>query len=360
MLKTCPAVFAVGNDYQIMVEVTEESLMYVQIGEETYYDETNGIMNSLSSIHRVTVPMELLDREKAYTVYIRPIIERKAYFTPTKEPVAYPFSFRPVPDTNIRVYHLSDTHNQIDLPVSAAQAFGNLDLLILNGDIIEHSGNPEKFANIYEICSRITGGTIPTVFSRGNHDMRGQYAENFADYTPNQQGRTYYTFRLNSLWGILLDCGEDKDDSSSEYGFTVACHHFREKQTSYIKDVIRNAQNEYAHEAVKTRLVISHIPFTRQLEPPFNIEADTYSQWAALLKEHIKPNLMICGHMHQCSIYRVGGEIDHLGQPCPVVTASAPQENTFIGGGFIIGDDQIEVLFTDSTGNIHGSETFQK
>lgn len=33
MLKTSPAVFAVGTDYQIMVEVEKEALMYVNVGE---------------------------------------------------------------------------------------------------------------------------------------------------------------------------------------------------------------------------------------------------------------------------------------------------------------------------------------
>ena len=64
MIKTSPAVFAVGDRYQIMVEVQSPSLMSVRVGQQTYYDETNGIMNSLSPIHRVQVPMEVLDEAK--------------------------------------------------------------------------------------------------------------------------------------------------------------------------------------------------------------------------------------------------------------------------------------------------------
>ena len=68
MLKTSPAVFAVGNTYQIMVEVQQESLMSVKIADKVYYDESNGIMNSLSPLHSVSVPMEALDNAKAYTI----------------------------------------------------------------------------------------------------------------------------------------------------------------------------------------------------------------------------------------------------------------------------------------------------
>ena len=67
MLKTTPAVFAVGKYYQIMVPVTEQSLFYVKVGDKTYYDEANGIMRSLELVHRVTVPQEELDAAGGYT-----------------------------------------------------------------------------------------------------------------------------------------------------------------------------------------------------------------------------------------------------------------------------------------------------
>ena len=360
MLKTTPAVFAVGDGYQIMVEVESESLMSVKIGDKTFYDESNGIMNSLTPIHRVSVPMELLNNTKEYTICIRPLIERKPYFTETKELIEFNYKFRSLPEKNIRAYHISDAHNQIDNPVKAAKTFGNIDFLILNGDIIDHSGSPEKFANIYEICAAITKGEIPTIFSRGNHDMRGKFAEKFADYTPNQQKNTYYTFKLGSLWGMILDCGEDKDDTHSEYGFTVACHSFRERQTEYIKNVIKNAKNEYDGQGVKTKLIVAHNPFTQQYKETFDIEEDLYREWASLLKEYIKPNLMICGHTHKYGVSYVGNENDKLGQPCPVVIASEPQKERFIGGGFIINDEQIEIVFTDSLGNTVLRETIKK
>lgn len=351
MIKTSPAVFAVGDRYQIMVEVQSPSLMSVRVGQQTYYDETNGIMNSLSPIHRVQVPMEVLDEAKTYTLCIRPLVERKPYFSTTEDMVEFSYEFHPVPAENIRAYHISDAHNRIDEPVKAAQTFGRIDLLILNGDVINHSGSPEKFSNIYEICAALTGGCVPVVFSRGNHDMRGNFAEKFADYTPNRQGNTYYTFKVGSIWGMLLDCGEDKPDDHPEYGFTVACHGFRERQTAYIRSVIENAEKEYAHPDVKTKLVIAHAPFTRRYDPPFDIETDIYRQWTALLGEYIRPDLILSGHTHRHGIDHVGGEHDHLGQPCTVVIASEPREDRFIGCGFVFEDAQIRAEFTDSLGN---------
>ena len=56
----------------------------------------------------------------------------------------------------------------------------NIDLLILNGDIPDHCGTPENMMTVYMLVSELTRGKIPTVFSRGNHDMRGLCAEKFA------------------------------------------------------------------------------------------------------------------------------------------------------------------------------------
>lgn len=356
MLKTTPAVFSVGNDYQIMVETEKEALLSVKVGNEIYYDESNGIMNSLSPIHRVTVPISALDKAKEYIVCILPIIERKPYFTETEKLIEYTFKFKPVPKNDVRIYHLADTHNRIEEPVNAAKAFGDIDILILNGDIIDHSGNPQKFANIYEICAKITNGGFPVVFSRGNHDMRGNFAEKFADFTPSQNKNTYYTFRIGSVWGIILDCGEDKIDSNAEYGFTVACHSFRKRQTEFIKNVIKNAEKEYDQCDIKTKLVISHIPFTRKFEPLFDIEEDIYNEWSSLLKAYINPDLMLCGHTHKCVIDKVGGENDYHGQPCTVVIGSEPSEEKFIGCGFIINDEKIEVIFNDNHGKVYLKE----
>ena len=352
MLTTAPAVFAVGNEYQIMVRTEKECLFSVRIGERTYYDESNGIMNSLSPIHRVKVPMKALDEAKSYAVCVRPLIKRKPYFPLTEEPIEETFVFHPLPETDIRAYHLADAHNKIEEPVRAANVFGEIDLLILNGDIINHSGDPSKFDNIYEISARLTAGTRPVIFSRGNHDMRGNFAEKFADFTPNQNGNTYYSFRLGSLWGVLLDCGEDKDDLHPEYGYTVACHAFRERQTDFLRTLIENADREYAAEGVKTKLVIAHSPFTQKIWAPFDIEEPIYREWCALLREQVKPDLMICGHMHKEELRPIGHEADTYGQPCPVVIGARPAENYFLGCGFVFGKNKIEITFTDSDGNV--------
>lgn len=351
MLKTSPAVFAVGNEYQIMVPVTCPSLFWVEIGEDKFYDEQNGIMRSLCTTHRVAVPMEILDRAGEYTVCERQIIDRKPYFAETGDVVRTSFKFYPVPTGDVRLYHISDTHSMLDEPVRAAKAFGKIDLLILNGDILNDSANPESFDLLYRIAEGITGGSIPTVFSRGNHDLRGYYAEAFAEYTPNNNGNTYYTFRIGDIWGLVLDGGEDKPDSHAEYGHTVSCHVFRKRQTEFIKNVIANSEREYGAEGVRRKLIVSHIPFSYIQEPPFDIEGEIYSEWSSLIRENIHPDLMLCGHLHGTVIAPVGGEMDDYGQPCTVIIGSDLGENYHISCGVELrSNEACRVTFCDSNG----------
>lgn len=354
MLDVRPTVFVVKNEYQIMVPSVTPSLMWVKVGEKTYYDDSNGVLRSDTRVHSVKVPTKELDAEKRYTVCCREMIERGAYGSKLGEIEETTFEFKPLEKENFRVYHISDAHNKTESPIRAAEAFGDIDLLVLNGDIPNHAGIIENFDNIYEISWGITKGKVPAVFSRGNHDMRGVFAEKLAEYTPTDCGKSYYTFRVGCLWGIVLDCGEDKDDESVEYGGTVCCHDFRLRQTDFLREVIANSEREYAAEGVKYRIIIAHNPFTELLSPPFDIERDIYSEWAELLKEYVKPNAFLAGHFHRLTVNRCGSEQDMLGQPCDVIIGGMMKydEEYYAGAGLEFSTEKIGITFTSSKGEI--------
>jgi hypothetical protein len=170
-----------------------------------------------------------------------------------------------------------------------------------------------------------------------------------ADYSPTRFGSSYFSFRLGTLWGLVLDCGEDKPDSHPEYGNTNCCHAFRRDETKYIESVIKNSASEYAADGVNRKLIISHSPFTRRFSPPFNIEEETYTYWAKLLSENVKPDLMLAGHTHTLEICAPGDENDAFGQPCTLVIASRPdgKRDTHAGGGFLFEKGRITVVMIE-------------
>lgn len=354
MLKTNPAIFVVGNQYHIMAPVNVQCVMWVKIADKNYYDEKNGVMCSAKKIHRVIVPREALDNAKEYTVCVQEIKERLAYYTEGEKVTEYKYFFRPVRE-NARAYIVSDAHTIVEEVISAAKAYGKIDFLVLCGDNHDDSETVERFFIDYEIASELAEGEIPIVFARGNHDLRSDFAEDFTTYMPNESGNTYYTFRIGDIWGIVLDCGEDKPDWAIEYGPTVSCHDFRLRQTEFIKQVIARKETEFEAEGVKHKIVVSHNPFTRQYCEPFNIEEDVYKEWASLIGDYIKPELMICGHTHTLEINKVRSEKDYLGQPCTVLVSGKPGfENgkSFAGAGIYFAENGIEATFTDNTGAV--------
>ena len=361
-MAACPTVFLLDGVYKIYIPFTCQALVKIRVGDTEYYDDSNGILRSGKPLHSVEIPQDALDEARAYTVCFRVIIERKPYFPTSEEWVELTFSFRPIPaEGPIRIYHIADAHNMEAPVIRVGQYFGDdLDLLILNGDVINHSGAIENFNTVYTIASAITGGSRAVIFSRGNHDTRGYFAEEFCNYTPmSTAGKPYFTFRAGPIWAIVLDCGEDKPDTNEEYGHTVCFHPYRLKETEFIKQVIAHAEEEYLAEGVRHRLLISHVPFAYINKPPFDIEQELYGEWCRLMREEIRPELAIHGHTHRAEIWAVGRENDHLGQACPAVIGSKPEnykqgqgEQHFTGCGIVLDGEKTTVIFNDDQGNV--------
>ena len=291
-MRCYPSVYAFRDFYRIFTCFNCHALVWVRVGEKTYYDHSNGVLRSDSPIHSVEVPMEELDREGKYTVCFRKIIERKVYFPTSEDTVEVTFSFRPITGFPIRTYQLSDVHNLTDVALRAGVFWGDdIDLLIFNGDLPDHCANIERLEVIYDLASAITHGEVPVIFSRGNHDLRGSFAEHFSENTPTAHGLPYFTFRLGPIWGMVLDTGEDKPDDFDEYGYTTCFHQYRLEEDAFIRRVIENRKEEYDAEGVEYKLIVSHSPVSFVSHPPFDIELELFGEWARLLREEIKPDL---------------------------------------------------------------------
>ncbi len=350
-VKLNPTVCVVKDTYQIMVTAEEEALISVKVNGKTYYNHSNGIRISSPGVHRFYIPEKELDAAKEYTVISEKMIERLPYFPKTEPPVERTYNFRPIEKTeNINIYHLADVHGLYSQAVSIAKNCGEkIDLLIMNGDISSASDSFDDIILCYKIASEVTGGEIPCIISRGNHDLRGLMAEKLADYMPGDNKKSYYTFRVGCIWGILVDTGEDKDDDHPEYGNTVCCHDFRLEQEKMIRKTIEKAASKYESDSVKYKLVISHVPFTFKRKPPFDIEKPLFSSWSKLIKENVHPNLMLCGHTHEACISECGSEVDELGQPCTVIVGSDlgkdEEGRTALAGALIkLGKDSAHVI----------------
>ena len=160
-----PAVYAVGSNYQILMQFATEALVRIEVGDQVFYDDMCGVLRSSDLIHRVEIPMEILDAAGSYTVVYQTVVERKAYFPVFEDAVRLEFDFRPLPkEGEIRIYQLADTHNMVEEPIAASQALGEkIDLLVLNGDIPNHAGKIEHLETVFKLASAVAKGAIPII-----------------------------------------------------------------------------------------------------------------------------------------------------------------------------------------------------
>lgn len=293
-----PGVFLMENTYEIILICRRNALASVIVGGRTYTDNNNGVMRTDTEVHKIKVPMAALDEARHYRVHLAPLADHCNYYPKPDPTEAYDYDFTPVPaDGKVEAYVLADTHGDAVTPAETALLRPHLDLLILLGDIGDSAAAREQIITMNRLTAAITEGRFPALYVRGNHDTRGYMAERLTDYIPTRGGATYYTFRAGPIWGVVLDCGEDKPDSSIEYGGVADYIGFRHAQTDYLRSLINHAEDTYAAEGVKHRVALCHINFTHSNRGFRDDNPEIYEEWVAALNE-IGIDMLICGHQH--------------------------------------------------------------
>ncbi len=323
-----PIVFVVKNNYQIVFNTSDKGIAWVEIGGEIYKDAINGVVKSERYIHRIEIPQSVLNNAREYTIGYAKIEDRVPYHPQSGEHITRTYKFRPYDKRDGgQIYMLADTHSHATAPARAASFFGDkLDLLILNGDIGNKSSDMKNVMTIYRVADLVCKGEIPVVYARGNHETRGVCAEILHDYVGSEYGNSFFSFRIGNVWGIVLDCGEDKEDTHVEYGEIAHYRRFREAQTEYLKNMIKNAKSEYGADGVEYKIAVCHVPFT-QIAREF--ADDIYNEWTVLLNE-IDIDVMLSGHRHRI-LFEDGGKApeNKEGPNFPVVVGARMNDDPF-------------------------------
>ena len=354
-----PTVFVIGNDYEILINLSAFGICFVKVGDTLYYEENSGVLPSERTVVKIRVPQAALHLAKEYEIIYRQTNERKGYFSTFLPPKTEKFAFKPLEKAeDIHIYYLSDVHYRFDIAKKTASYFGDdVDLFVVNGDI----GEVETEQNYLEVCrfvGDIAYGKIPVIFSRGNHDTRGRLAERFTDYFPCQGKNTYYTFETGCLNGIVLDWGEDKGDTCKEYDSSEETpveylgvnrfHDYRKKQLEFLKGVQASDRG--------ITFVVSHVcpaMITRRPNGQFDIDRELYTRWCEEL-DRIKPKLMLCGHYHSAFMLMPDDERSLAAHTYPAIMginriSADACEHHFWGSAIVLNKHKAEVMFTDET-----------
>ncbi len=291
-------VYAVEDDYQIVFSTSDNSIGWVEVGGVNYYDLYAGSLKSGDRVHKVEVPQEALDAAGSYTVYARQMIYRGPFGGYTGDLMSQGYQFRPVNSANgLNYYAMSDVHEAVEAAAKAAtysfSADHELDFLVLLGDLVSMVETEEDAQLANDLAFRVTGGQIPVIYARGNHEIKGEYAEELHKYVGSKNGDFYYTVTLGTdVFAVVMDLGEDHEDDWWEYYGTAQFDLYRQEQTEMLQELLATGE----HMAYPYRMALCHIPI------PYVDRGGLFEsfrqEWTALLNE-MEVHISLSGHEHK-------------------------------------------------------------
>lgn len=290
---SCGAVvYAVEDQYQIVFSTSDNAVSWVEIGGERYYDLYAGSMRSADRVHKVEVPQKVLDSARGYTVCAQQMLYRGPFGGYKGDTISQSYDFRGVDASDgLQYYALSDVHEAVG---AAAAACGeDADFVVLIGDLISMVETEEDARLASELAHSITGGEIPVIYARGNHEIKGEQAENLYKYVGSRnQGFAYWVTLSDQVFGVVLDMGEDHEDDWWEYYGTARFDLYRQEQTRMLEQLL--AAGDY--ESYPYRMAICHIPIVHVNKHGYF--AQTKETWTKLLNE-LGADISLSGHEHE-------------------------------------------------------------
>ena len=205
----------------------------------------------------------------------------------------YEFKTYPVKPREITFLVLNDIHERPQFMKELCKNVDlkKLDFVLLNGDMSNRIRSQKHIMDAYlDTCVSMFATDVPLFFNRGNHELRGEFADYLNRYFPTNNGKYYRLQHVAGVDFLFIDSGEDKPDADLEYCGIVECDQYREEQERWLRSL---------QEEKKIRkypiVVFSHMPPTlKNWHGPLHMQE-------TLTPELNKMNVsvMLSGHLHR-------------------------------------------------------------
>ena len=310
----------VDNGMTVMWETTIPAYSWVEYGTDTLNLKRvrliiDGQAEFNESIHKIRLNNLTPGQTYYYRVCSQEILQYKAYskkFGNTAKSDFYTFTMPEANTDSFTAIVFNDLHQRPNVFQALLKQVENVnaDFVVFNGDCIDDPANHEQATRFVKLLTEgVHGDRIPTLFIRGNHEIRNAYSIGLRKHFDYVGSKTYGAFNWGDTRIVMLDCGEDKTDDHREYSGLNDFTQLRNEQVEFL-------QQELASKAFKKadkRILIHHIPL-------YGNDGDNlcWDLWEPLLRKapfHVSLN----AHTHKFAHHPKGT----LGNNYPVV----------IGGG---------------------------
>ena len=239
----------------------------------------------------------------------------------------------PEKGTDYRAVVFNDLHRRNATAEALAEQVEDSDynIAIFNGDCIDDPNNEADVVNFLAHAAKVIGkSSVPMVFIRGNHEIRGAHSIWLRDIIEYSTEKSYGAFTWGDTRFVILDCGEDKPDDHWVYYGLNDFEGFREEQVGFLERELKNRE----HKRAEHRVLIHHIPIYLNEEVSKKVYNPCYALWSPVLEDS-KFDIAINAHTHKHAYHPEGT----VGNPFPIL----------IGGGHKL--EEAGVTLIESVGD---------
>ncbi|CAL1516503.1 metallophosphoesterase family protein [Chitinophaga sp. MM2321] len=281
-----------------------------------------GLVEANNCLHRIELDNLQPGKKYSYKVYSKDIVDFQPYkltYGATIESDIYTFTAPDPQAKEVSWLMINDIH---DRPESIPHLMGlngqdPYDFVFFNGDVFDYQSDEKQIIDhMLTPCGETFSTHKPFMYVRGNHETRGKYAREWHQYFDNPGHSNYFSFTWGPVHAIVLDTGEDKEDTHPVYGGIVDFDAYRVQQARWLEKELQSQ----AYKKAKHKVVMMHIPHYHGGE--WHGTVHCRDMFGGLFNKH-KIDILICGHTHKYGVYApVPGQHDY-----PLIIGGGPKDD---------------------------------
>ena len=337
----------VNNGMTLVWETTIPAYSWVEYGTDTLNLKQkrliiDGQAEFNESIHKIRLEDLISGQTYYYRVCSQEILQYKAYskkFGHIAKSEFYSFTMPDAETDSFTAVIFNDLHQRPNVFQALLKQVEKVDydFVVFNGDCIDDPANHDQATRFIKLLTEgVHGDRTPTLFIRGNHEIRNAYSIGLRKHFDYVGGKTYGAFNWGDTRIVMLDCGEDKTDDHKEYSGLNDFTQLRHEQVGFLQEELQSK----AFKKADKRILIHHIPL-------YGCDNLCWNLWEPLLRKapfHVSIN----AHTHRFAYHPEGS----LKNNYPVV----------IGGGNKVENatvmilekkkDELRIKVLDATGKV--------
>ncbi len=197
-----------------------------------------------------------------YRVCSQEIMLYQAYKKEFGETAASPFYSFTLPksdDTDFTMLVFNDLHKNVSTLDALYEQVKNIpySFVVFNGDCVAESHTEEEALSfLTHLNEKVNASQVPVFYIRGNHEIRDAFSIGLRSLFDYVGDKTYGAFNWGDSRFVMLDCGEDKPDTTWVYYGLNDFTGLRQEQLGFLTNELKSKVFKKASKKV----LLGHVP----------------------------------------------------------------------------------------------------